>query len=307
MGFCFTIVLSISASANNSSVEVTIKLIKNTYQKLLKYCVFDITAAYKNHTTLLSELCDFYHDCLVIDNTLQDFPLFLALGNNCIENLEEDSFQIIPLTEQSAAASEDAVVWLTSNGSKVAVLDAAIYLFGAVFPFCQSKYQLQLIDYLVNHFYEKKKATANVQLNILVAILAVFRQLLSNKVAFNITTLKRLLPCFREALSSTNPKLRIAASQCYGHLAFHSVPSFISETVDFLVALLRTDRDAVHRTGLALSLATVIKLCRRTAEWTRKRTVVSLLIALSKDLEKTVQVWALHGLWYMLEGAVLNG
>ncbi|KAJ3628704.1 hypothetical protein Zmor_003945 [Zophobas morio] len=60
-------------------------------------------------------------------------------------------------------------------------------------------------------------------------------------------------------------------------LVSYSVDKFISETVDFLVALLRTDRDAVHRTGLALSLATVIKLCRRTAEWTRKRTVVVIL------------------------------
>ncbi|UYV80545.1 HEATR5B [Cordylochernes scorpioides] len=271
---------------------------EGSYHNLLRLLVaeFSLTENPANTTTsLLRGLCR-TNDCLLSDFWLPDSD------QSIIEA------QLQPNSASGSGALEHDVTALYKSKLQeeealplgVAVIDASVELFGAVFPGVALKHRLQMLS----HFAEclkHSKATRQeaVQVNIFTAVLYALKALMDHKNNLGTEEVKSAaIKLILGSLSHPNPILRCAAAEALGRMAQVVGDSrFVGEVAQQSFDRLRTARDAATRTGLSLALGCLHRYVGGMGSGKHLSTSVSILLALAQDsTAPVVQAWAVHAL-----------
>ncbi|XP_002158974.1 HEAT repeat-containing protein 5B isoform X1 [Hydra vulgaris] len=182
----------------------------------------------------------------------------------------------------------------------VAVVDAAINLFGKLFPYLPSKHCAQLMNHFNDCIIKNKGARQQaIHTNIFTAFLAALKNLSDSKSSFDdTTTLTHAKTLILEALGNTDNILRCAAGEALGKLAqVMNDRNFVALMAQNSFDKCQKMSDAYVRTGHALSLGCLHRYVGGMESGQHLGNSVSILVALAKDVSSSlVQVWSLHGL-----------
>ena len=185
----------------------------------------------------------------------------------------------------------------------VVVIDAAITLFGHVFPRVLHKHRLQLLVHFEDSIKQAKTRQA-IQTNIFAALLAALRNVAEAKCGLGTggDELRKGLWNIIQAglVNSTSPGLRCAAAEALGRLAQAGADQrFTNESIQSSFDKLKSSRDAASRTGHSLALGCLHRYGGGLglASSQQLSSSVSILMALGQDTSSAiVQHWALHAL-----------
>nr|CDS27095.1 HEAT repeat containing protein 5B [Hymenolepis microstoma] len=182
------------------------------------------------------------------------------------------------------------------------VIEAAIDLFGLVFPFVSTRHRIQMLEHFTECIRVSKAARQEaIQVNIFAALLCAWRHLSETKYAFgDDKTMRSIAVALTSgALSSSNPVLRFAAAECIGRLVqVVGEASFLSEIAQTSFDQLRCLRDSQARAaGLCATIGCLHRFVGGLACGQHLNTSVSVLLAVAQDSSApTVQAWALNAL-----------
>ncbi|VDO12287.1 unnamed protein product [Rodentolepis nana] len=182
------------------------------------------------------------------------------------------------------------------------VIEAAIDLFGLVFPFVSTRHRIQMLEHFTECIRVSKAARQEaIQVNIFAALLCALRHLSETKYAFGDDKTMRSIAITLTSgvLSSSNPVLRFAAAECIGRLVqVVGEASFLSEIAQTSFDQLRCLRDCQPRAaGLCAAIGCLHRFVGGLACGQHLNTSVSVLLAVAQDSSApTVQAWALNAL-----------
>ncbi|VEL14411.1 unnamed protein product, partial [Protopolystoma xenopodis] len=221
----------------------------------------------------------------------------------------------LPLLE-SAAASFSALSGASCSAiyggpqpASSAVIDAAIDLFGLLFPAVPGRHRLQVLDHCADCIRLSKSTRQEaIQCNVIAALLIALRRLAETKSSFGEDTELRkstinlifvgLLLTLTSAIVTPNQLLRCAAGECLGRLAqVVGETRFLAELAQQSLERLRTLRDSLTRAGHCLALGCLHRYVGGLASGQHLSTSVGVLLSIAQDTSApAVQVWALHAL-----------
>ncbi|XP_050313880.1 HEAT repeat-containing protein 5B isoform X2 [Anthonomus grandis grandis] len=274
---------------------------ESSYTHLLRMLVAEFTLAENPANTTTSQLKTVCHadDAILLGTWLQEtdhgtiedqLQTHSAAGSGALEHDPSCLFR--------AGGLEDPPGPLPLG---VAVIDAAVLLFGQLFPRVSHKHRMQTLD----HFAECVRASRSsrqeaVQLNAFAALLCGLRSLSAAKASLSAEEAKRAGALATGALAAPGAPavLRAAAAETLGRLARALAdPRFTAELIQASIERLKTARDAASRTGHSLALGALHRHVGGLGAARLMQTSVSILLALAQDrASAAVQAWALHAL-----------
>ena len=225
--------------------------------------------------------------------------------------------------DSGAAAGNNAEPRETATLSPPAatgVVDAAIQLFTALFPYQDRDVQVAAIEAMLA-YSRSTKLDKNpgrkqaIQINVVVAILGALRVAVQGAPGANgkrpsgfnndrlSSAIKNLL---QDALLQADSSLRAAASEAYGKLAAVAGSQALSSQVQFLVDQIVGNRDPDARAGCALAFGSVYREVGGLAAGPLTKTIVNVLMSLSNDPHPTVHYNALEALHVVIDSASLS-
>ena len=217
-----------------------------------------------------------------------------------------------PPTYSSALLSAQAfsTLCLSALPLGVAVIDAAIQLYGIMYPKVPNKHRLQILLHFTECMQKQATSKANalckqaLQINIFTAVLCSLKSLAEAKAelgdeAIRKATLKLVL----ETLCHSNAVLRCAAGEALGRMTQVIGEShFVVELGQFCFDKLRDSKDVVSRTGFVLGLGCLHRYLGSMGAGQHMTSSISILFALAQNSSSsTVQLWAIHALYLITE------
>ncbi|VDN31896.1 unnamed protein product [Gongylonema pulchrum] len=199
-------------------------------------------------------------------------------------------------------ATDDVLWWPEPLSHTVEVIDAAISMYGRIYPLVPIKHRLQMAE----HFAECIRGTKNaarqqaIQKNIFGCLLVSFRAVFEQKgmrlegEALQKASISLIIP----SLSHANPLIRCAAAEALGRLA-QAVgdAQFVASMAQYSFDKLKSCRDANNRTGHALALGSLHRYVGSLGSGQHLNTSVSILLALAQDATSPLaQTWSLVAL-----------
>ncbi|XP_066155601.1 HEAT repeat-containing protein 5B isoform X1 [Euwallacea fornicatus] len=285
---------------------------ENSYTHLLRMLVAEFTLAENPANTTTSQLKTVCHadDAILLGTWLQETD-HGTIEDQMETNRKGDSDHLQTHSAAGSGALEHDPCCLFRAGIGedppgplplgVAVIDAAVQLFGQLFPRISQRHRTQTLD----HFAECVRAARSsrqeaVQLNAFAALLCGLRSLAAAKASLSIDEAKRAAALASGALAAPGapPVLRAAAAETLGRLARSLAdPRFTAELIQASIERLKTARDAASRTGHSLALGALHRHVGGLGAARLMQTSVSILVALAQDkASAAVQAWALHAL-----------
>ncbi|VDK74235.1 unnamed protein product [Litomosoides sigmodontis] len=285
--------------------HISPKYYEHTYASLLRELVADLTLSDNGQSTastsLLSSLCPGVDKSLLgawLNDTDQ---AFIELEMHPLQNFACGAMENDPLCIVKVAI-DDILWWPEPLCHSVMVINAAISLYGRIYPFALPKHQLQMAE----HFAKCIKGTKNlvrqqsIQKNIFCCLLASFKTVSEQKsLRLEVQALQKaytdlIIPC----LSHSNSLIRCAAAEALGRLA-QAVgdAQFVASMAQYSFDKLKSCRDVNNRTGFALALGSLHRYVGSLGSGQHLNTSVSILLALAQDATSSlVQSWSLIAL-----------
>ncbi|XP_076262348.1 HEAT repeat-containing protein 5B isoform X3 [Rhynchophorus ferrugineus] len=274
---------------------------ESSYTHLLRMLVAEFTLTENPANTTTSQLKSVCHadDSILLSTWLQETD----------HGTIEDQLQAHSAAGSGALEHDPCCLFRAGNGETppgplplgVAVIDAAVLLFGQLFARVTPRHRTQTLD----HFAECVRAARSfrqeaVQLNAFAALLSGLRGLAAAKASLSMEEAKRAAALASGALAAPGAPavLRAAAAETLGRLARALAdPRFTAELIQASIERLRTARDAASRTGHSLALGALHRHVGGLGAARLMQTSVSILLALGQDrASAAVQAWALHAL-----------
>ncbi|CEH18868.1 Uncharacterized conserved protein [Ceraceosorus bombacis] len=200
-----------------------------------------------------------------------------------------------------------------------AMIDAAIDLFAAVYPFQPREIQISSIETLLGYCrssrLEKNPGRKQaVQLNASACLLGALRVATNSgsrgsrrAAGFNNDRLTQALrEILKDALLSGDASLRASAAEAYGRLAAVAGSHAMSAQVQFLVDQVVNNRDPGARAGCARAFGCVYSEVGGLSAGPLTKTIVNILMSLSSDPHPTVHYSAMEALRMVVEAASLS-
>eukprot|EP00052_Salpingoeca_macrocollata_P027528 m.261759 g.261759 ORF g.261759 m.261759 type:complete len:1893 (-) comp22753_c0_seq1:42-5720(-) len=190
---------------------------------------------------------------------------------------------------------------------EVAIVDAAILLFTAIFPALSSqKHRYQLLEHFVSCCKAAKSGPRRqaVHTNVFTAFLGALHGITERKGELGRDKVVGIAQTLvLSTITNADNTLRAAAAEALGVLGQAAGSAFVNEAFQLCMNQLKNDRDATSRSGFSLALGS---LHRHVSPSDSSRNVagsVSMLQALAADTAVLVQTWALHALALTVEAA----
>ncbi|OZC08270.1 hypothetical protein X798_04749 [Onchocerca flexuosa] len=285
--------------------HISPKYYEHTYASLLRELVADLTLSDNGQSTastsILSSLCPGVDKSLLGAWLSDTDQAFIELEMHPLQNfacgtIDNDLLCIVKV------AIDDSLWWPESLCHTIIVINAAISMYGRIYPFVPPKHQLQMAE----HFAKCIKGTKNIvrqqaiQKNVFGCLLASFKTVSEQKgLRLEGQTLQRayidlIIPC----ISHANPLIRCVAAEALGRLA-QAVgdAQFVASMAQYSFDKLKNCRDANNRTGYALALGSLHRYVGSLGSGQHLNTSVSILLALAQDATSSlVQSWSLVAL-----------
>lgn len=274
---------------------------ESSYTHLLRMLVAEFTLTENPANTTTSQLKAVCHgdDAILLGTWLQETD----------HGTIEDQLQAHSAAGSGALEHDPCCLFRAGPGEDppgplplgVAVIDAAVLLFGQLFARVTPRHRTQTLD----HFAECVRAARSsrqeaVQLNAFAALLSGLRGLAAAKASLSVDEAKRAAVLASGALAAPGAPavLRAAAAETIGRLARALAdPRFTAELIQSSIERLKTARDAASRTGHSLALGALHRHVGGLGAARLMQTSVSILLALAQDRASVaVQAWALHAL-----------
>eukprot|EP00124_Ichthyophonus_hoferi_P001731 Ihof_evm3s99 gene=Ihof_evmTU3s99 len=255
-------------------------------------------------TTLLPSLCG--PDNAIIGGYQEDVDGDLKAqlqGNGLVGALEFDPMLVVQPIKNMEEYSGKVPEPLPSH---VVVVDAAVTLFGIVFPYCSTKHKRQLLDHLANCIINSKRSnTSSLHINSLAGLLAALKALEDRgTVELDKGIIEEGVNVLAMgALNSENPLIRVAAAEAVGCAVKCVGGSYVDDVVNATVETLKSDREAISRTGHCLMLGAVMRHAGKVITRRHVQRAMGILNALVKDPAPIVQLWACQALWITSESS----
>ncbi|EJD76264.1 HEAT repeat containing 5B [Loa loa] len=285
--------------------HISPKYYEQIYASLLRELAADLTLSDNGQSTattsMLPSLCPGVDKSLLgawLTNTDQ---AFIELEMHPSQNLVCGTINNDPLCIVKVTV-DDALWWPEPFCHTVIVINAAINMYGRIYPFVPAKYQLQMAE----HFAKCVKGTKNIvrqqsiQKNVFSCLLVSFKTVSEQKglrlegQAVQKAYIDLIIPC----LSHANPLIRCAAAETLGRLA-QAVgdAQFVASMAQYSFDKLKSCRDANNRAGYALALGSLHRYVGSLGSGQHLNISVSILLALAQDATSSlVQSWSLIAL-----------
>lgn len=315
-------------------VAIPIRFYEHHFKTLLRELVAEFTLTDNSSNTTTSLLRSVCHDndSILLGNWLQETDYQMieeqlqpnsASGSGALEHDETYlyrrersvvSFNMINYLFRSTSSSES----IASNNAchsrpeklhipgplplGVAVIDASILLYGAMFIRVPNKHRLSMLQHFIDTIKQSKGPRQDaMQVNIFTAVLIALKTLAETKpfTAIDDENVKKAASTLvMQTLSNANPILRCAAGEALGRLTqVVSDGRFVAEMAQICFDRLKEFRDVPSRTGYALALGCLHRYVGGMSTGQYLNLSVSILLALAQDQSASiVQVWALHAL-----------
>ncbi|VDM97337.1 unnamed protein product [Thelazia callipaeda] len=281
------------------------KYYEHTYASLLRELVADLTLSDNGQSTACTSMLSSF--CPGVDKSLLNAWIsdtdhaFIELEMHPSQNSASGTIDNDPLCIMKVAI-DDALWWPEPLTHAVEVINAAINMYGRIYPQVPLKHKLQMAE----HFAECVRGTRNVarqqsiQKNIFGCLLASFRAVSEQKglrlegEALQKANIDLIVP----SLSHANSLIRCAAAETLGRLA-QAVgdAQFVASMAQYSFDKLKNCRDANNRTGYALALGSLHRYVGSLGSGQHLNTSVSILLALAQDATSPlVQSWSLVAL-----------
>uniref|UniRef100_A0A915Q4W5 HEAT repeat-containing protein 5B n=1 Tax=Setaria digitata TaxID=48799 RepID=A0A915Q4W5_9BILA len=286
-------------------IHISPKYYEHTYASLLRELVADLTLSDNGQSTattsMLSSLCPGVDKSLLGAWLCDTDQAFIELEMHPLQNFACGTIDNDPLSVIKVMV-DDALWWPEPLCHTVRVINAAISMYGRIYPLIPSKHQLQMAE----HFAKCVKGTKNIirqqsiQKNIFGCLLASFKAVSEQKGlrlethALQKACIDLIVPC----LSHANSLIRCAAAEVLGRLA-QAVgdAQFVASMAQYSFDKLKSCRDANNRTGYALALGSLHRYVGSLGSGQHLNTSVSILLALAQDATSPlVQSWSLVAL-----------
>ncbi|VDM38431.1 unnamed protein product [Toxocara canis] len=297
--------------------HISPKYYEHLYAQLLRELVADMTLSDNGQSTAstshLAALCPGVAESLLgawLMDTDQSFiehearlsTLFIFTHlmhhsqNGICGSVENDPLCLIE------SSMEEEHWWPEPLSPTTAVIDAAITVYGRLYPLVPSKYKMQMTE----HFAECIKSTKHVnrqqsiQRNVFACLLTSLKAMGEQKgshlegEALQKANINLIVPY----MANPNPLLRCAAAEALGRLA-QAVgdAQFVASMAQFSFDKLKSCRDATNRTGFALALGSLHRYVGSLGSGQHLNTSVSILLALAQDgTSALVQAWSILAL-----------
>ncbi|CAG8601056.1 5210_t:CDS:10, partial [Ambispora leptoticha] len=200
-----------------------------------------------------------------------------------------------------------------------ALVDSSIELFATVFPLQNAAVQESLFEQLIKVVRHPKLEKSPgrkmaVQVNMVIGLLGTFKVIMSasSKRGDNGTPMiahKKVgalaMELLQAAIVHPDPYLRNAASDALGRLISIVGGNLIPTQIQLLVDQVVNNRDPDTRAGSALALGNIYSHVGGMAAGNHLKTLVGILLSLSKDPHPVVHFWALYALAKTIESAGL--
>jgi hypothetical protein len=192
----------------------------------------------------------------------------------------------------------------------VSVIDAAIQLYGLMYPKVPHKHRLQMLIHFSDCIQKQSTAKANaackqaLQINVFTAVLGSLKCLAETKTELGDEPIRKAtLKLVMETLCHSNPILRCAAGEALGRMAQVIGEShFVIEVAQFCFEKLRNSKDEFSRTGYALGLGCLHRYLGTMGAGQHMTSSLSILFALAQNHSSSiVQVWAIHALYLITD------
>uniref|UniRef100_F1KQ33 HEAT repeat-containing protein 5B n=1 Tax=Ascaris suum TaxID=6253 RepID=F1KQ33_ASCSU len=285
--------------------HISPKYYEHLYAQLLRELVADMTLSDNGQSTSctshLAALCPGVDESLLgawlvdTDQAFIEHEMYYSRNGIC-GSIENDPLCLI----QSSMDEEQW--WPEPLPPSTAVIDAAITVYGRLYPLVPSKHKMQMTE----HFAECIKGTKNInrqqaiQRNVFACLLTSLKAMGEQKGcrlegdALQKANINLIVPY----MSNPNPLLRCAAAEALGRLA-QAVgdAQFVASMAQFSFDKLKSCRDAINRTGFALALGSLHRYVGSLGSGQHLNTSVSILLALAQDgTSALVQTWSILAL-----------
>ncbi|OXA59612.1 HEAT repeat-containing protein 5B isoform X2 [Folsomia candida] len=280
---------------------------ERSYTHMLRFVIWELTLndnVANTTTSLFTRVCQsnaifnsLVSDHIAIEDQLQPTG---AAGSGAVEHDPCSLYRNLP----------DGVLVPVPLPLGVSVIDAAIELFGLLFPYISTKHRTQLIEHFVDCLkvtkYNRKEA---VLVNIFCGVLCAMKNIrkLTSGVEcslgkkdgkgcdeLKIISQQLVMPYIGHASST----IRCASSEVVGRIAqVVADSSFTLELTQYCSDKLKSSREVSSRTGHSLTLGCLHKYLGGMASSRHQHASVSILLNLAQDNSSPeTQVWALHSL-----------
>uniref|UniRef100_A0A3Q3XDT8 HEAT repeat-containing protein 5A n=1 Tax=Mola mola TaxID=94237 RepID=A0A3Q3XDT8_MOLML len=205
-------------------------------------------------------------------------------------SLDNDAFRLCETSDEAPAALPPAI----------ALIDAAICLFGVLFPHIILAQRVKILEQFVETVNQLKgQRQQTVQMHVCAALCSLLKVLPLGPDEVRSPALSLL----SGALESGIPLLRCLAAEGLAHLVqVVRDPSFTMSVSLLCFDRLKTARDAASRSGYALALGALQRYTGGISSPQHLSTCVGVLFTLSQDsTSPEVQSWSLHSLALVID------
>jgi hypothetical protein len=193
------------------------------------------------------------------------------------------------------------------------VIDASIELFALYFPLQESPNQGALLQSLLNNLrsgrLEKNPGRRMAILaNSLTAILGGLRVMMraATKKQVDSTVANLMREFIKDALLSSDARLRSAGAEALGRLSALGGTGFMGSQIQFCVNQVVTNTDPSNRAGCALAFGEIYSHVGGLAAGPVLKTIVEILLSLAADPHPLVHFYALQALSQVIGSASLS-
>ncbi|EGD78844.1 hypothetical protein PTSG_01820 [Salpingoeca rosetta] len=287
-------------------------LYEERFQRIVPLLVADI--ALSDHVSLTNRTSMLEHQCHEEDSILlgttreSDYATveeqLASLGRGGLGSIANDAYRLL---DPNLLKEPTAMLPLAPQ---VEVLDAAVALFGIIFPLLgSSKQRLQLLEHFLSCIQSAKGAARMqaVQVNIFSAFLCGLKKMAELKLKLGNKKVRvsahRLILA---ALHNPDVIVRCAAGEAMGRLGQVTDDTVISDSLRALVDNVQSNASVEARTGNSLAIGCILRYAGGVTASQHLRITIKLLHALSEDSNGDVQTWALHALMLTIDATGFN-
>ncbi|KAI8149192.1 armadillo-type protein [Fennellomyces sp. T-0311] len=193
-------------------------------------------------------------------------------------------------------------------------VDTSIELFATLFPSQPPPVQESTFEHIASvvkdaRLEKNSPRRAAVLVNVTVALLGAFKNMMSNKKKIHGIASGRATQLVQEILMEAivhpDPYLRNAASETIGRLTAIVGGSFVAAQMQQLVDLVVSNRDPDVRAGCALAIGYIYTHVGGMAAAPHLKTLFGILVSLSSDPHPVVHAWALEAIAMTVSAAGL--
>ncbi|XP_061379697.1 HEAT repeat-containing protein 5B [Danaus plexippus] len=220
-------------------------------------------------------------------------------------DIEEQLISPLSASGSGALEHDPCRLYRDASGAQplgVAVIDASVALFPAVFARAANKHRQQMLEHFVECIKMSKGTRQEaIQINVYTALLLALRTLGELKSSLGQDAVKNTATeLIIAGLSASSTSVRAAAASCAGRLCGCITESETQALSERVIALARTSPNRSVRAAAAAAVGTV----QRARGAASSAAALPVLRALAQDTAAVeVQVWSLHALSVLIDAS----